>query len=264
MSHAQDVARALNAKGPNASGRWKAKCPIHKEKKGESLSFNKDCFRCHGAKCRAKGHISELMRHLGMAVERGAPNGDSAAEAYRLLEVQAGHKKKTLDLYGIVHKNNSWVHPYPGGAYKVKNIDPKGFYWQGTEDQIKRRTLFGLEVAKSFGGSTLHVVEGEKDVVTMGQCQIPAVCFPNGCASVPTTTAAQAIGTSGFTNVRVIYDRDDGGEDGQQDHTHARPPEGVDGSLEGHSDPTGAHQTQDGRFADVDLPAVDAHAGHGR
>ena len=215
MSRAQDVARALNAKGPNASGRWKAKCPIHNEKKGESLSFNEDCYRCHGAKCGAKGHISELLRHLGMPVERGAPNGDSTAEAYRLIEAQAGHKKETLDRYGVSYQRGAWSFPYPGGSSKRKRTESKIFYWQGTEDQKKRRTLFGLEVAKSFGSSTLYVVEGEKDVITMGQCQIPAVCFSDGCDSVPKRAALEAIMESGFTEACVVYDADDGGDTGR-------------------------------------------------
>jgi len=58
----------------------------------------------------------------------------------------------------------------------------------------------------------LHVVEGEKDVVTMGQCRIPAVCFPDGCVSVPTGVALEAIMESGFTEACVVYDADDGGD----------------------------------------------------
>ena len=211
MSLATEVVSRLDKAKQTGQGQWLARCCYHPDKK-PSLSVSEDAFHCFG--CGQSGHITSIAKFLGIDVPNSGSLHLVPDAAYQQLHNEAGHTKETLDIYGVSYTKGEWHYPYEGTkATKVKKSDPKEFFWVG-HDANNPPAVFGLDLAENYNTPIVFVVEGEKDVITMAEAGIASVCFPNGCASVP-DHSVQTLSSSKFSEAVVVYDNDDGGEDGR-------------------------------------------------
>ena len=230
MTTAQQVARALQATGPNRKGWWAAKCVYHEDLK-PSLNFSDIGFNCFG--CEAHGHINKLAEDLGIRERKNftmkkdkdipAPRL-SELDAMDALEVDRHLRPETISMFGIRADTTRQKYVYPDPAWpegtqrlKAFNGSSPKYLWHGYDEDEAGLGLYGLAqaltISSANGEQRVTLVEGEPDVWTMAQAGLAAVSFTKGAQTVP-DGAVEILAGSGFTHVDVVYDLDAAGLEG--------------------------------------------------
>lgn len=126
-----------------------------------------------------------------------------------------GLTKKTLEFYGIRTKINSEGEPiadgfrYSNGAFKVRNLKSKDFYWEGES----KPGLFGIDKFAEGSHKYVTITEGEYDAASLHQV------LGSPCVSV--RSAASAAGDCGaarswlnsFERIYLAFDNDSAGNE---------------------------------------------------
>ena len=268
MTTAQQVARALQAKGPNRNGWWEAKCVYHEDLK-PSLNFTEDGYHCFG--CEADGPINKLAEDLGIRERKNfktmkrdeyiPPSKLSAQEAMNALEVDRHLRVETIARFGIqadetrqayVYTDPAW--PEETQRFKSFNGASPRYSWDKYNKGEVGLGLYGLAQALSISSANnvqrVTLVEGEPDVWTMAQAGLAAVTFTGGATTVP-DGAVEIMARNNITHVTVIYDLDKEGLEGRWKAAAALELKGMTVSVRGLPETLGAKADVSTLYADV-------------
>lgn len=123
----------------------------------------------------------------------------------------------TAETFGIVERDDGWEYPSPDDRYKRwKNYESDGqpkYLWK-PKGAPGSDLVYGLSLHALPG--MLYLVEGEKDVWTMTEAELPAVSFMAGAGTPPSTVALARLKMAMVEpfEIRICYDRDEPGDKG--------------------------------------------------
>lgn len=198
-----EFTRLINAK-PSGRNEWKAICPAHDDHR-ESLSVSVGnngaiMVHCH-AGCDTKDILDRMrLKMADLYPDKARPDGVSYKPS----------RKSNAPGGGFDFKNVVATYEYRNGTRKLRDGN-KHFFWQHLEgDEWKPRRGNAAHVLFVAGNpqSTLFIVEGEKDCITMARLGFYAVSPEHGAGGHGKWLSEYNKDIKGLS-VMIIPDNDD-------------------------------------------------------
>src|ERR1700730_12324774 len=126
-----------------------------------------------------------------------------------------GISKESLRVYDIKSKVDHNGKPvalgfrYPFGGTKVRTLDTKHFYWEGTH----RPGLFGLDKFAAGSHKYVTITEGELDAASLYQSIRGPVVSVQSSGSAAADCSADRVWLSSFERIYLAFDGDAAGRD---------------------------------------------------